>query len=306
MYATGREHIQEGGSSMNKMKLLAATDFSEDARQAAMRAAAMAAELEAQLDLLHVMSSSTLDSLRELFNLTREADTKLLDDARRMLGELVEDVAVKTGLAAVPRVEVGHVVNTIISAADQADMLVLGARGLSPLRDVFLGTTAENLLRKCKRPVLVSKRTMHESYRRVIVPVDLTPHSAFALRMAATIAPRAHISVINVFDVPFEGKLWLAGVAENEIQLYRKQASEKAHEQIGTLIRGLGVTSQTFHPIVEHGDAARVILELEDASSPDLIVIGKHSRSAIGEMLLGSVTRHVLSYSRCDVLVVNE
>lgn len=292
---------------MNQIrKLVTATDFSDDAREAAMRAAALTAELDAQLELLHVVSSSKLDALRELFGLTKEADARLLDDARRMLGELDEDVAEKTGFAAIPRLEVGHVVNTISAAADQADMLVLGARGLSPLRDVFLGTTAENLLRKCKRPVLVVKRPMRETYRHVIVPVDLTPHSAFALRMAVTIAPKAHVSVINVFDVPFEGKLWLAGVAESEIQLYRKQASAKAQEQISKLIHDLGETTQQFHSMVEHGDPARVILELEDSSSPDLVVIGKHSRSAVGEMLLGSVTRHILSYSRCDVLVVNE
>lgn len=292
---------------MNKIrKLLAATDFSDDAREAAMRAAALTAELGAQLDLLHVMNSSMLDSLQELFGLTREADTKLLDDAQHMLEELAEDIAGKTGVAAVPLLKVGQVMNTIIAAAEQADLLVLGARGLSPLRDVFLGTTAENLLRKCQSPVLVNKRAMREPYRRVIVPVDLTPHSACALEMAVAIAPGAHISIINVFDVPFEGKLWLAGVAENDIQLYRRQASAKAQEQIGKLIRDLGETTQQFHPIVEHGDAARVILELEDASSPDLVVIGKHSRSAVGEMLLGSVTRHILSYSRCDVLVVNE
>lgn len=287
-------------------KLVTATDFSDDAREAAMRAAALTAELDAQLELLHVVSSSKLDALRELFGLTKDADARLLDDARRMLGELDEDVAEKTGFAAIPRLEVGHVVNTISAAADQADMLVLGARGLSPLRDVFLGTTSENLLRKCKRPILVVKRPMRETYRHVIVPVDLTPHSAFALRMAVTIAPKAHVSVINVFDVPFEGKLWLAGVAESEIQRYRKQASTEAQEQISKLIHDLGETTQQFHPIVEHGDPARVIMELEDSSSPDLVVIGKHSRSAVGEMLLGSVTRHILSYSRCDVLVVNE
>ncbi len=292
---------------MNKItKLLAATDFSDDARQAAMRAAALAVELDSQLELLHVMSGSTLDSLRELFNLTKEADAKLLDDARRMLGELVEDIAGKTGFTAIPRVEVGHVANVISSVADQADMLVLGARGLSPLRDVFLGTTAENLLYKCKRPVLISKRAMHGPYQRIIVPVDLSPHSACALRMAMSIAPHANITLIHAFDVPFEGKLWLAGVAEEEIHRYRNQASAKAQEQIEKLIRDMGNTTQRFHQVVEHGDAARVILEQEEAENPDLIVIGKHGRSVVGELLLGSVTRHVLSYSRCDVLVVNE
>lgn len=292
---------------MNKVKtLLAATDFSDDARQAALRAAYLAAQLGAKLELLHVMSATSLSYMRELFKLGSEADAKLLDDARRMLDELVEDVAEKTGFEAVPRVQVGHVVNEITSAAGQADMLILGARGMNPLRDVFLGTTAENLLQKCKRPVLVSKRPPHGHYQRVIVPVDLSPHSATALDMAAQIAPQANMAIVHAFDVPFEGKLWLAGVEESEIHRYRDQAMVRAQEQIASLMRGIGNASLRVHQFVEHGDAARIILEQEERSNPDLIVIGKHRQSIMEDLLLGSVARHVLSYSRCDVLVVNE
>lgn len=35
----------------------------------------------------------------------------------------------------------------------------------------------------------------------------------------------------------------------------------------------------------------------------DLIVMGKHGRSALEELLLGSVTEHVLAYSGCDVFI---
>ncbi len=290
---------------MNDIKLLAATDFSDDARQAALRAAYLATQLGAQLELMHVVSGQSLSYLRELFKLGSEADARLLDDARRMLGELAEEVTEKTGFAAIPRVQAGHVVNEIISAADQADMLVLGARGLSPLRDVFVGTTAEKLLYKCKRPVLVSKRPPRGPYQRVIVPVDLSPHSAAALRMAAWIAPQAYITIIHAFDVPFEGKLWLAGVADAEIQRYRALAREQAQDKIEALMRGLGDSSLRLHQMVEHGDAARIILEQEEEMNPDLVVIGKRGQSIMGEMLMGSVARHVLSNARCDVLVVN-
>lgn len=291
---------------MDNIKLLVATDFSDDARQAALRAADLAAQLGAQLELLHVVSGSSLSSLRELFNLGSEAGTRLTDDARRMLGELAEEIAEKTGFAAMPRVQTGHVVNEIISAADQADMLVLGARGMSPLRDVFLGTTAEKLLHKCKRPVLVSKRPPHGPYRRVIVPVDLSTHSAAALRMAAWVAPQSYITIIHAFDVPFEGKLWLAGVVDAEIQRYRTLAREQAQDRIEALMRGLGDPSLRVHQMVEHGDPARIILEQEEAMNPDLVVIGKHGQSIMGDFLLGSVARHVLSNARCDVLVVSE
>jgi nucleotide-binding universal stress UspA family protein len=58
--------------------------------------------------------------------------------------------------------------------------------------------------------------------------------------------------------------------------------------------------------VVESGDASHVILNKEVEYSADLIVIGKHGRSALEEFCLGSVMRHILSNSQCGVLVVNE
>jgi nucleotide-binding universal stress UspA family protein len=37
---------------------------------------------------------------------------------------------------------------------------------------------------------------------------------------------------------------------------------------------------------------------------PDLIVLGKHGRSRLDKLLLGSVTQHTLDQTSCDVLIV--
>ncbi|NTV95478.1 MAG: universal stress protein, partial [Thiobacillus sp.] len=47
------------------------------------------------------------------------------------------------------------------------------------------------------------------------------------------------------------------------------------------------------------------VLEQEELQAPDLIVVGKHGRHAGEELLLGSVTKHVLAEARCDVLVIH-
>jgi nucleotide-binding universal stress UspA family protein len=55
---------------------------------------------------------------------------------------------------------------------------------------------------------------------------------------------------------------------------------------------------------VEHGEAARIILEREKMIAADLIVLGKHGHSMFELMLLGRVTRHGIANSTCDVLTV--
>ena len=51
------------------------------------------------------------------------------------------------------------------------------------------------------------------------------------------------------------------------------------------------------------GDASQRILEHEQESDCDLVVVGKHGQSAAEELLPGSVTKHVLDEGSADVLV---
>ena len=53
---------------------------------------------------------------------------------------------------------------------------------------------------------------------------------------------------------------------------------------------------------VIHGATALRVLEQEEELGADLIVLGKHGADMTEELLLGSVTKHVLAHARCDVL----
>lgn len=292
---------------MSTMKsLLAATDFSDDARNAVQRAAMLAAEHHAQLTLLHVMNAPWLETLRQQLRVSEEAESKLVADAQRQLNDLAAEAAGPAGAMPTAQVRIGRVVDETLAASAQTDLLALGARGWNPLRDMLLGTTADRLLHKCKRPVLVVKRAPQQAYKRVLVPVDFSPYSIAALHMARRIAPRASIIINHAFDVPFEGKLWLAGVDEKTIQEYRIAARQEALNTIHSLIKETGCDAERCFSEVDRGDAAPLILAAETKTNADLIVMGKHGRSMIEETLLGSVTRHVLSDAKCDVLIIHE
>jgi nucleotide-binding universal stress UspA family protein len=287
---------------MTLRSLLVATDFSDDAGHAAHRAAVLAAEKGGQLELLHVISRPSLDALRDMFRSHPGAEATLMDDVRVTLSKMAEDITRETGAAANSRVAVGYVLDEILSASEHADMLILGAHGLNPLRDLILGTTAERLLRRCKRPVLVVKRPPQGRYSNVLVPVDFSPHSATALQLATRVTSHANITVAHAFDVPFEGKLRLADVSVEEIEHYRAQIQQQAQGKIRSLIQSVHDDMHSFKDVVERGDPRRLILAKETQLGADLIVIGKHG-SMIEDLLIGSVTRHILSDSKCDVLV---
>ncbi|MCW5627105.1 MAG: universal stress protein [Burkholderiales bacterium] len=285
-------------------QLSVATDFSEDAQHAVQRAALLATEHQASLELLHVLNGPSLQTLAEMFRNPAEAEQKLSADAAQMLDDVARPIGGSAGIEVTPLVRIGRVREEILKVAERTDLLVLGARGTRVLRDLLLGTTAEVLVRRSRRPVLVVKRPAETPYRDVLVPVDFSPASVAALRAAAAIAPDAQITVFHAFTVPFEGKLWLAGVSNDEILAYRLAARQRALDAIDALVASLDDDRRRFVPIVEHGDPALAILDCEKASGAELIVMGKQGESPVEDLLLGSVTRHVLADSVCDVLVV--
>ncbi|MDQ0495269.1 universal stress protein [Paenibacillus brasilensis] len=53
-----------------------------------------------------------------------------------------------------------------------------------------------------------------------------------------------------------------------------------------------------------HGDPASVICESANQEKVDLIIIGTRGKGLVSEMILGSVSHHVIQHAPCPVLTV--
>lgn len=284
--------------------LLAAVDDSGTARHAAERAALLAAAHAAELHLLQVLPHTLLQDLRQWLG-DSDAHAQLRRVAMTRLDGLARDLGLLAGRAVRAEVREGAVLHSIGEAADAAaaDLLVLGARGSGVLSRLALGSTAERMLRRSTRPMLVVRQKPRAAWQRLLVAVDFSAWSAPTLALARRVAPTAHLTLIHVFQVPFEGKLRLAGVDEASIARYREQARLAAEAGIRRLGAELGLGTGDHDVVIVEGDAGRLILDHEEEQDADLIVLGKHGRSAAEELLLGSVTKQVLAHGGSDVLV---
>lgn len=59
----------------------------------------------------------------------------------------------------------------------------------------------------------------------------------------------------------------------------------------------------TLSAKIERGSPASTILDVAEDWHPDLIVVGSHGRSAVGRLMLGSVSQKVVTEARCSVRV---
>ena len=287
-------------------RILATTDLSAPARHAVERAALVSQETGASLDLLHVANLAPLERLRQLMlETSEELQQRVLDAARAKLCELAEALLKNYNVSAGTRIVCGSLLTELAKELDAmaADLIVCGARGESFMRHLLLGSTAERMLSETKCPMLIVKQAAHEHYRTLLVPVDFSRSSLRAMVNAWAVAPHADIVLLHIFEVPFEGYLRYVSVDEDTINHYRVIAKQEAAQKLLALIKEAGLPLNTVRFIVLHGDPSLRIVEQEQELNCDLIVMGKHGENMLEELFLGSVTKHVLAESQCDVLV---
>ncbi|PKO73758.1 MAG: universal stress protein [Betaproteobacteria bacterium HGW-Betaproteobacteria-17] len=289
------------------LSVLATTDFSAPARHALERAAQLAAAHPgAQLTLAHVVSASMLARLRGVMRDEAPAmEARVAAETQQALTELAARLGAQYACPVNTRLAQRVALDAITELADelQANLLVMGARGAHFVREFLLGSTTERVLRRTRRPVLAVKQRPQGAYRRVLVPVDFSVHALAAAQAAHRWLPDAEIVLLHAYEVDIESTLRFASIAEEKIHAYRVRAREEALDSMAQFVDLLSIPAAQLTRLVVHGAPTLRILEHEQSLDTDLIVMGKHGQSTLEELLLGSVTKHVLAYSSSDVLI---
>ncbi|ARO88367.1 universal stress protein [Nitrosospira lacus] len=289
-------------------RIVAATDMSPFASRAEARAALLARELRCEsLHLLHVIDNLALEALRHLDPTPLDTEQRLMESSRTQLAEIEHKLSDKYGIQVITTtLNVGRAYTEIVHYAELlgVGLVVLGAHGGGFVRDLFIGSTVDKVLRKLTRPLLIVKREPEVMYRNILVAVDFSESSRQAARFAMNIAPHAHITVLHAFEVPFEASLHSAGVDDKLMQIYEAEIKTRKNGEMQQFIAELGASSGLVSGIIERGHAHAVIRGKIESLAPDLIVVGKHGRSERDEMLPGGVTTRVIQDAGCDVLVI--
>jgi nucleotide-binding universal stress UspA family protein len=187
-----------------------------------------------------------------------------------------------------PKVEkqVGSPAGFVVETADvlDADLIVVGSRGLSPGQRFLLGSVSSRIAHHAPCDVLVVRRGGSgddRTYRKVLIATDGSATADRASRRALGLAGRLGWEATLVFvGHPATGELIL------------KDTVEQMAEDVPTTTRML------------QGDPAERILEAADEERADLVVVGNKGMGGARRFLLGSVPQKVMEYSPTDVLIV--
>jgi universal stress protein A len=143
-------------------------------------------------------------------------------------------------------------------------------------------------------------------YRRILVPVDFSAHSAEATRVGADLARRfdASLTLVYVYDP-------LAYALPDGFAMVSQADIDKLLEAFrAQLAASQRLALEAGAPRVEtkllQGFVAGQIVEFASGGEFDLVVMGTHGRTGMQHLVMGSTAERVVRLARCPVLTVKQ
>ncbi|REG87289.1 universal stress protein [Winogradskyella sediminis] len=138
--------------------------------------------------------------------------------------------------------------------------------------------------------------------KKIIVPVDFSEHSEFALEAAAGLAHKfgSELIVLHMLELS-NAIISSASEALNQETIYYLKLAEQKFETFldKPYLEGIKVS-----PVVKHFKVWSEVNEVSIEHKANLIVMGSQGASGIKEVLIGSNTQKVVRYSDIPVLVI--
>lgn len=241
------------------------------------------------------------------FNLTAyyEATSKAVWSGMRQEIEAIPAEVKKTSL-------VGHPAQLIPEYANEqkADLIVMGARGLSAMQNLYLGSVSLATIASSKCPVLVFRQTteVKPSGLHVGLSVDDSPFGPkcadYLIAHRQFFGADATFEIINVVpddplyapDFVNEGPV-PPQMTWEEIQGLEFEASVK------TPVEKFDVAGVPVKAVKLIGDPEYVLPKYADKHL-DVMVMGTHGKGALRSLVFGSATRAMIAATNLPILVV--
>lgn len=284
------------------MKLLktivVAVDFDDTTGDVLAAASKLAKRFCSELVLLHVIEA--FEEAADDHGRLQGTVLARLNDMRAQLA--AEGIATAEALCEHGRasVEIVHVAHRL-----DANLLVLGTRGVAADHYFPFGTTTERVIRRSAKPVLAVQPGRELQLANVLCPVDLSDTSARGLTNAIRLARafKSKLHVLTVLPPPSRyhrlDQYWAQWAVTAEAAVASQWARD-FDEFLGRFdFRGL-----SWQKHLRRGDAAHEIVSAAKAWDADLIVMGSLGRTGLPYLLMGSTAVKVARQLPCSLLAV--
>jgi len=208
---------------------------------------------------------------------------EVLEERGKVILEEFRQRCQQKGLRHETFLDMGIIPNEICDRSKIADLVVIGHRGINEeFSTGLLGSTAENVARKCPRPVFISTRKF-KVIERPLLAYDGSQRASSAMESAAEFCTQLKLP-LTVLHVP--------------------KREEKMGEKVLQEARFyLNAYDLDVRYEMARGYPEQKIIDYLINFNYDLLFIGAYGHRRIIEMVLGSATEYVIRKSPCPVFL---
>ncbi|GJL55494.1 MAG: hypothetical protein NPIRA02_26260 [Nitrospirales bacterium] len=199
--------------------------------------------------------------------------------------------------------QLGDPAEVIIRVAEerQADLIVIGARGLGQIHEHMFGSVSHRVMSHAPCSTLIVKDSLR-NIQNILIPLANQEDEESIVKFFEMKPFKETVYVTLMHVVPFSQPVWPVGAMIPEG--FRKEIIEHGEqftEEVASKLRSLGHEAKGVS--VMGAPSISIANEVRE-SKPDLLVMRTHSRSGLSRFLLGSVSHSVVHHTHCPVLLV--
>jgi nucleotide-binding universal stress UspA family protein len=284
------------------MKTLLAVDGSDNSYEA-VHALKYFARAE-QLTLLHALDvprpaypMMLPEAAEELYKTLEQC---MREDGERLL-DRVQSLHPMHASPSTKHVRIGSPAEVIVSMAEEqkADLIVMGARGLGPIKERLLGSVSHRILTLAPCATLIVNGPV-KAMKQILLPLQGPSDAEAAIRFLQLKPFHEAVELTLLTVLPSAQPPWPVVAAAYE--KLREQALQSARDYIDGVAERLRAIGYKAHGVSVLGTPSAMILQEATTLRSDLILMGTRGRQGITRFVLGSVSHAVLHKMPCPVL----
>jgi nucleotide-binding universal stress UspA family protein len=198
------------------------------------------------------------------------------------------------------------------------DLIITSTRGLTGLKHLALGSTAERIVRYSPCPVLVVRSVEREKagagrgkttrrelkFGRILIPIDFSECSMKGLAYAKALAKQFGSKLVLLNSVALQYYFTSDEYARYDWPLLMQQAEKSSRSQMRDLIEKTDWEGIEVESSLQIGHAGQQICARAIENHADLIVTSTHGTTGFKHVLVGSTAEYIVRHASCPVLIV--
>ncbi|NER13962.1 universal stress protein [Leptobacterium flavescens] len=271
-------------------KIIVPVDFSEHSEYALELAAQLARKHDAEIIALHMLEISE--------SLLNKAEGQGYNEAlffMKMAAKRFEDFLDKEYLKGLKVTDIvqHHKVFTEVNETalkHNADLIIMGSHGTGGIKELFMGSNAEKVVRTAQLPVLVVKNRMPDfNIKKVVFAMDFHIENA-----------EAYVRAMNLFkELNAEVELLYVNLPNDNFK-----SSDEIEDIIASFLQRMEGNSAKMEDVAIRNDyfVEKGVFNYSNKVKADLIAIPTHGRKGLSHFFLGSIGEDIVNHASIPVI----